>query len=672
MDTSLRLGADSPAHSRRGSSRRRLLAVVALLAGLASRAQAQCPDGTPPPCRAGVAPAARRAAPPPPAERGRRFLVLPFRNLTRASEHEWLVEGSTTILADALARWQEIHVVPDDELYPALRRAGLAPGTVMEAARVRRVAEQTGGWTAVTGDVLATGGRLRVSVRAYDVVTGRELVRAADEVPSGGDVRTAFERIGAALLRTAGLSTASVDLGAATTRSLDAYRAYLRGVGFASRAQYRRAREALLEAVRRDSAFAKPYVLLAISSLFIDPVSALFEPQSEAKRYAARAVQLGSQLSPADREVAVALSALLAFQSTAARRTLDRLVGADSNDIDALSIMALLEWFDPVLLPAGAGERPRGSLNRAIRLARRVLELDPAGHGAFIPIVASHLLAAGDLPGFVLGVRREAGSMQALLQETPRLFVPILRDSFELVPSESLAAWPAETLAAARRRALDGARGWVDRWLTVGPAEAEAHVTAARVLELQGELARALRELEIADSLGVEAGLTNVGARRVSLLSKLSRYEEAWQVAEGLWAGALFTRMFALPTDQTSALAWTFNLFLMRGDFARADSALGRMAAAIQQLGVLPDSSFAAATAVTLLAGSPVRPIWLLELPAGFRADVMDSVWARRAAIPGTSRIARALPTLQRLASAAAAADSALAPRVRAAPWYRP
>ncbi|MEK6609725.1 MAG: hypothetical protein AABZ35_02265, partial [Gemmatimonadota bacterium] len=81
-------------------------------------------------------------------------------------------------------------------------------------------AEETGGWTAVTGDVIATGGRVRVSARAYDVVTSRELVRAAEDVPAGGDVRPAFERIGTALLRTAGLGTASVDLGAATTRSV--------------------------------------------------------------------------------------------------------------------------------------------------------------------------------------------------------------------------------------------------------------------------------------------------------------------------------------------------------------------------------------------------------------------------------------------------------------------
>lgn len=56
--------------------------------------------------------AANVVAPPPPAERTRRFVVLPFRNVTRAEAVEWLVEGSPTLLADALGHWQDVYVVP--------------------------------------------------------------------------------------------------------------------------------------------------------------------------------------------------------------------------------------------------------------------------------------------------------------------------------------------------------------------------------------------------------------------------------------------------------------------------------------------------------------------------------------------------------------------------------
>src|SRR2546427_755696 len=110
------------------------------------------------------------------------------------------------------------------------------------------------------------------------------------------------------------------------------------------------------------------------------------------------------------------------------------------------------------------------------------------------------------------------------LQGAPRLFVPLLRDSFELVPVESLATVPPDTLAAARRRALDVARSLTDRWLAVGPGEAEAHAASAKVAELQGELERALRELDVADSLGMEAGLICVLCRRLVLQGKLGHY----------------------------------------------------------------------------------------------------------------------------------------------------
>src|SRR2546423_4485874 len=81
---------------------------------------AQCPEGSPPPGDT-RRPAAlqvipiRPAAPPPAADRSRRFLILPFRNVTRQAEQNWLIEGSTTMLVDALEQWKGISVVPDEK-----------------------------------------------------------------------------------------------------------------------------------------------------------------------------------------------------------------------------------------------------------------------------------------------------------------------------------------------------------------------------------------------------------------------------------------------------------------------------------------------------------------------------------------------------------------------------
>src|SRR5256712_7926111 len=126
--------------------------VAALLSALVVRsAGAQCPDGTAPPCRRGGPRAATTTPPPAERDRARTFLVLPFRNLSRSADYQWLVEASPTMLADALGQWTEVTVVPDERLYPALRRHELHPGDVMDLASLRRVAAETGGWRAAAG-----------------------------------------------------------------------------------------------------------------------------------------------------------------------------------------------------------------------------------------------------------------------------------------------------------------------------------------------------------------------------------------------------------------------------------------------------------------------------------------------------------------------------------------
>src|SRR2546425_10140638 len=139
---------------------RRGAVVGALLSALVVRSTgAQCPDGTPPPCTGWSARPATASPPHSPRDRARTFLVLPFRNLSHIARYEWLIEASPTMLADALGQWTEVTVVPDERLYPALRRQGLQAGSVMDLARVRRVGAETGGWAGGGGGGPGGGGR---------------------------------------------------------------------------------------------------------------------------------------------------------------------------------------------------------------------------------------------------------------------------------------------------------------------------------------------------------------------------------------------------------------------------------------------------------------------------------------------------------------------------------
>src|SRR5437899_9839682 len=641
------------------SSGRHGAVIVAFLSALVVRsAGAQCPDGTAPPCSRGALGAATTSPPPAERDRARTFLILPFRNLSRIAAYQWLVEASPTMLADALGQWTELTVVPDERLYPALRRHELHPGDVMDLASLRPVAAETGGWTAVTGEIIVTGERLQVSARAYDVVTRRQLARATFEGRARDDVRRAYERIATVLLHAAGLEAAAADLATATTRSLDAYRAYLRGMAHLNRAEYRQARAALLEAAGIDSTFAQAYAKLAEVSLL---AFAVLDPDHPAYGYAERAPALSNRLPPRAALHVRALRSLVNADFTLARVALAGLVGQDSNDVDALEPLAGLEFLDPLLVATPTGERRRGSLNAATRLSRRVLDLDPTRHGAYQGLVVIYSLAGGQPPGAVAGYRRElprpvrssvrawcscdfelAGlapsnggdSTPALPLAGPdRILVPRLRDSLELVSLDSLAAIPAESLAASRARARAAARAWAQRWLVAGPAEAEAHRMMARVLELDGNDEAALRELGIADSLGVEAEGESVAARRMILLGKLGRFDDARRIADSLWRASYFGgELFATVPVMTEAYAWATNLFAAAGDFVRVRAALAAFSARLS-LRLEPARAYAATIAV--LSGSESGPVAPIVLPDRLRLAVREGLRAEQAREPG-------------------------------------
>jgi len=647
------LDTAAPALHRSAVPPRRVLALALALGAAPFAARAQCPDGTPPPCAGARRVIARTI--PSPSERARRFLVLPFRNVTRGAEQEWLVEGSPILLADAIGRWQDLSVVSDERLYPAMRRHGLQPGAVMDLARVRQVAEETNGWTAVTGEVLAMGGRVRVSARAWDVVTNRELMRVTEETQPGEDVRRAYGRIGSRLLGAAGLDSSALDLEAATTRSLDAYRAYLRGVAHLRRSEARRAREALLEAVRLDTAFAQAYLRLAEASFAISPTDVL-SLTSPAIRYTERAAALADRLPQRQRDLVRGISDLVHGRFTASRATLGRLVASDSSDIDALEWMAGVEIADPILVPApGGGERPRGSLNTGLRLEKRALELDPTRHHLYADLVLRYANVAGLGAARALGLRHEPPSLGAMVMSLPdRSFGYILRDTFELVPQESLSTVSADTLRASRRRALAAAGAWARRWRQEAPGEADASLWLSRIYDMEGSLDSALGALARAESLGVETGIDVPAIRRLSLLNRLGRMSAARAIADSIWAAGTF-RSIGLTT-RADAAAEVLRVFLMTGDYARCDSILAGFADMIARM--YPRDLAEMAALGNMTGGIEGTVVSSLATPG-----IVDSMLTAVGRRPPEGRPARWVPALIVGSTAGLPADSM--PRMR-------
>jgi hypothetical protein len=548
----------------------------------------------------------------------------------------------------------------------------MAPGSVLDLAAVRSLAEETGGWTAVTGEVMTVGDRLQVSARAYDTVSERLMARVSFDVPMKGDVRDAYQQIATTLLRGAGLDQAAADLSSATTRSLDAYRAYLSATAHLNRGEYRQARVLLEQAVGLDSSFAQAYAKLAEVSLLAFSV---LEPDHPAYRYAERAAALSGRLPARAAGQVRALHSLMNADFSAGRRELEGLLRQDPKNVDALETLASLEFLDPVITGKPGHERRRGSLNAAVRLSTRVLDLDPNRHGAYQGLVAVYSLAGGLPPAAVAGYRRElprpvrssvrswcscdfelgatVANPSAPGEATPPsasapdiMYVPLLRDSLELIPVDSLARIPAESLAASRERARMTARAWIRRWLAAGSGEAEAHRAAARVLELDGQYPAALGELDRAEALGVEAEAEAVAARRMILLGKLAKLDDARRIADSLWTVRYFGGdLFSTVPAMTEAYAWATNLFAAARDFSRARAALAAFSARLAMRLELPA---AYATTVEVLSGSSGGAAAPLVLPDHIRLAVRDALQADRATIMRDQLLADWLRTLQR------------------------
>lgn len=551
----------------------RCCVIAASLLALAGTTHAQCPNGAPPPC-----PSARRAVTPPPqAVRVRRFLLLPFRNVTRKAEQEWLVTGAPLMLAQLLGQFSDIDVVPEERLAAARRAVGV-PADAPDAAQLRKLAAETGGWTAVTGNVFATGDRLRITIQSMDAATSRVLVRAETYMAAGADARDAFDTLSVRLLEPTGVPPGA-SLAAITTRSVDAYRAYARGVELYQRSRYREAESEFTRAVRLDSTFALAWSAIAATAINTGGIQAMVNPMSPAYRAIEQAARVSNRLGPRDAAYIRAVQAFFRGEIRRARRQLDSLLAANPYDLDAAFWVAASQILVPPVDTTVNPARLETSLNRVVRLTEMILERDPRRRMTYTGPILAYGLGAGMWWGDVYGNRREFTSFAAALISTPDVHeVPVLRgDTIALVLRSTFDSLPLEEQARLRQRSADAAWHWAERWLVAGPEDADAHLWASRVAELRRDFDRALEELRIADSIGVQSSMENLAGMRLSLLVLAGRYDDAAAMADSLLErGTLTSTPFLRLFDRRRAYGAAALLIAKRWNrVARMAEAIG-------------------------------------------------------------------------------------------------
>jgi serine/threonine protein kinase/GrpB-like predicted nucleotidyltransferase (UPF0157 family) len=263
------------------------------------------------------------------AERRRSILVLPFENQRRDPALQWLREGSVNMLTLNLAQWSDLAVVQYDRSLDLLRDAGLTDAASIGLQQARDLARKAGAWTVVTGQLLSLADSLIVTARVYDVATGGTIRQARLSASTNADPRALFDRLSSQLLDLAGAPALRPELAKATTSSLEAYRAYLKGVRALNAWELNEADSAFDRAIDLDSTFALAYYRRAVT------LGWRHAGDTNGVRYARLATQNSARLGSRERRLVEAYLEHARGKYDEAERRYSDLVRRDSTDAEA-------------------------------------------------------------------------------------------------------------------------------------------------------------------------------------------------------------------------------------------------------------------------------------------------------------------------------------------------
>lgn len=495
---------------------------LGLLFSSAGELRAQCPDGTPPPC-APSAPA-RRAAPA--ALDDRTWIVLPFDNVSRAPDIEWLRDGSVNLLYLDLSRWHDVRVVDDDRVADLLRTLPPAQHARLGLETGLQVARRAGAGRLVLGDLLKVGSRIAVVAKVYEVRSGRQtrLVRAEAAAPDS--LMSVFGRLARGILDV----PASVEAvrEAAGTSSIEAYREYVAGVRAMNRWELDSARTHLQRAVALDSTFALAHYRLSAAYWWGDGFD-----EARQRTHSEAAARFGASLPPRERQLIEARVAMVDRRWARACEISAVLVDRDSADAEAWYNLGECSYHDDFVVAIGGDTARlafRASWNTAVRAFERVIELDPTYHLAYYHIL--DVLRSDNRFGCRSEPERVCAYRALVLEEADTLVtVPVPDQQWRLAQRER-----AGPRAVARRANLQRAREVAARWVTSGPDEYEARNQLTSLLMLTGDLDGAERELAAATRLARGEQRLGLLLSRVDILLKRDRPAEAVQLADSLAA----------------------------------------------------------------------------------------------------------------------------------------
>lgn len=505
-----------------------------------------------------VASIARRQAP---ALNPRAWIVVPFGNVMKAQDLDWLRDASVNLLSLDMSRWNDVSVVPDKRVGDLLRELPSPRGN--EALTLNdgmAVARRAGAGMLVMGDFLKQGKGARIIANVFDVRTGAKLRTVSQQTSEPDSLLGAFGPLARGVLAVPPPSDAK--LGDAGTLSLDAYQEYLLGVKAMHRFDLGESRKHLTRALSLDSSFALAHLELSFLLSWGDVSGGI---GGEAKAHAMAAKRLGVNLPKRERMLIDARVASAGHDHARSCEVARQLVALDSTDVQSLYLLGECSYHDATVDPLPSDStlgRFRNSWNVALRSFTKILELDPSFLGAF-----EHVLD-------ILQANQRSGSrcptMTSPPEECTLWYSIILRrgDSLLTIPTPStnmnkLFSAQMDSSKKERTRLANLARARViaQQWYDADTTAEAARFALGRVLLVSGDVAGA----------DVHLRRLSIRATQDNYLALRARLEVAAKVGRGAEARAIFDSLVKAIPDIPSIAATRGGVELMFGRLGRFD-----------------------------------------------------------------------------------------------------
>lgn len=351
------------------------LIVTLVVAMSAGRLAAQCPDGTPPPCRSAAA-VARPAAPPSPLS----IAVLPFENRSPDTADVYLADGVTEEVGNRLTQLGRLQV----------KARGLVSAQVHRTPDPFDAARRLGVAWFVHGNVRHVSGQLLVNVELVRATTGEEAWASRFPRRDNDVFAVQAEVAESVAVVVGGRLTPSEHaiIARRPTRDNEAYRLYLYGNSLLARRtkdEVAEALEAYTHAVALDPGFAAAWARIGMArgvqrswgwdvGLSIDSLVAL------ALDGARHALALDS--TAAESWMTMGFAQELSGRVYESRASYERAVRLDSTNAELFHLYATLYG---VSCPSGTCLGIDGA---GMTLFRRALSLDPTLRNSWRQVAA--------------------------------------------------------------------------------------------------------------------------------------------------------------------------------------------------------------------------------------------------------------------------------------------